>query len=513
MMKIWLDSSPLPAVQSNSDERDSWDCDCDCGDCNVSGYPLPPYTLSAGRLLLQEAPFTNLASRPLQHAPTLHIQACGEMTWLACNPVGPGTVLVLDAAALALLERFRSPTTLTDLFPDLQDASTRHLREAALLFVQTGLLHDISHPAPEKQERAPQILQGWLHMTNACNLSCSYCYVQKSQEAMSDETARKAIAALVRSAVRQGFAGLRLKYAGGEASLNWRQILATQRFARQLTAEHGLTFSAYVITNGVMLPRKMLEQFKEEQIGVTISLDGIGATHDAQRPFASGLGSFKFVDRTISTMLASDFVPHINVTVSQRNLAGIPELMTYVLDRDLPFTLSYYRENDCSQHLPDLQFSDARMIETMRTAFQIIETRLPKRRLLGSLIDKADLRSNHEYTCSAGRSYLVVDQQGGIARCHTEIQRTVTSIEADDPLRVIQNERSDFLNLPVDQKEGCRTCTWRYWCTGGCPLVTYRTTGRSDIRSPNCQIYQALFPDALRLEALRLLKYESPVIL
>jgi len=37
-------------------------------------------------------------------------------------------------------------------------------------------------------------------------------------------------------------------------------------------------------------------------------------------------------------------------------------------------------------------------------------------------------------------------------------------------------------------------------------------TGRNDLRSPNCAIYQALFPDAVRLEALRLLRYERPVV-
>jgi uncharacterized protein len=66
--------------------------------------------------------------------------------------------------------------------------------------------------------------------------------------------------------------------------------------------------------------------------------------------------------------------------------------------------------------------------------------------------------------------------------------------------------------IDVDKKEGCRTCTWRYWCGGGCPLVTYRMTGRNDIRSPNCAIYKALFPDAVRLEALRLLTYETPIV-
>jgi uncharacterized protein len=59
----------------------------------------------------------------------------------------------------------------------------------------------------------------------------------------------------------------------------------------------------------------------------------------------------------------------------------------------------------------------------------------------------------------------------------------------------------------VDEKEGCRDCTWRYWCSGGCPVATFRATGRYDIKSPNCAIYKAIYPEALRLEGLRLLKY------
>ena len=112
-----------------------------------------------------------------------------------------------------------------------------------------------------------------------------------------------------------------------------------------------------------------------------------------------------------------------------------------------------------------------------------------------------------------GRNYLAIDQRGGIARCHADISDTITSIEAQNPLRLIRAERRGVQAVAVEDKEGCRTCEWRFWCTGGCPLLTYRLTGRSDIRSPNCAIYKALFPEALRLEALRLLKYESPITL
>jgi hypothetical protein len=62
------------------------------------------------------------------------------------------------------------------------------------------------------------------------------------------------------------------------------------------------------------------------------------------------------------------------------------------------------------------------------------------------------------------------------------------------------------------EKEGCRDCTWRYWCSGGCAVATFKATGRYDIKSPNCNIYKAIYPQALRLEGLRLLKYATHVV-
>ena len=219
------------------------------------------------------------------------------------------------------------------------------------------------------------------------------------------------------------------------------------------------------------------------------------------------MGSFRLVDRAITRLLDHDLIPNINVTVSQRNLPGLPKLVDYLLERDLSFSFSYYRENDCSASLTDLQFSEKQMIHAMKAAFAIIERRLPARRIYSALIDKASFNAPHHHTCNVGESYLVIDQHGGVAKCQTEIAHTITNIDADDPLQEIRRQREGMQVLDVEEKEGCRTCNWRYWCAGGCAAVTYRLTGRNDIRSPNCGIYKALFPEALRLEALRLLKY------
>jgi uncharacterized protein len=507
-MKIWRDTVFASSLASSREE--------DCGDYDKwSNYDerVTNQRSGANNYLPTDDKIEKHRSMVLLHAAPIHIQPCPDDRWLVCNPVGSGEIAVLDAEAFSVFQLFSSPTTPGHVLETSRGVSATSLENVVTLLYNTGLLRDAERTSLVREEQAPQTLQAWLHVTNACNLRCQYCYISKSSEHMTDDTSRRAVDAIFRSAIRQRFKRVRVKYAGGEASLYLSRVLALHTYADQLAEQHGIEFSAYVITNGVALPLRSIEALKANKITVTISLDGIGDAHDRQRIFANGMGSFKYVDRTIARLLANGVVPHINVMVTQRNLDGLPSLMAYILERDMPFTLSYYRENACSLHLGDLQFTDEQMINGMREAFHIIEKMLPRRRLLGSLIDKADLHNPHSYTCSAGRSYLVIDQHGGIAKCHTEIQHTLTSVDADDPLRIIQEDRSSFQNLPVEEKEGCKTCMWRYWCTGGCPLVTYQMTGRNDIRSPNCHIYQALFPDALRLEALRLLKYELPIVL
>ena len=88
-----------------------------------------------------------------------------------------------------------------------------------------------------------------------------------------------------------------------------------------------------------------------------------------------------------------------------------------------------------------------------------------------------------------------------------QMQQPVTDIHAEDPLSFVRNDTCGIQNVTVDEKEGCQDCQWKYWCAGGCPLETYRMTGRYDLKSPNCHIYKALYPEVLRLEGLRMLKY------
>jgi uncharacterized protein len=238
-----------------------------------------------------------------------------------------------------------------------------------------------------------------------------------------------------------------------------------------------------------------------------ISLDGIGDLHDAQRRFVNGRGSFAHVARTLDRLAQHGVVPSLSITLSHRNLAGLPETVAYALDRGLPFSLNFYRAHDYAAAHADLAYGEEEIIAAMKAAFAVIEQRMSPYRLFDALLDLVRFDAPHDHPCSVGSAYMVIDQHGRVAKCHMEIERTVTDVDAPDPLRLIREDATGIQRIPVDAKEGCRTCMWRSWCAGGCPALTYRVAGRFDVRSPNCRIYQALFPAVLRLEGLRLLRY------
>lgn len=205
--------------------------------------------------------------------------------------------------------------------------------------------------------------------------------------------------------------------------------------------------------------------------------------------------------------------PHVPLEpldpVSSRTAGGLADVMEWIMERDLPFSLNFYRENELSASHEDMRLDEQKIINGMFAAFKVIEENLPRRPFLGGIVDRANLSVAHTHTCGVGQNYLVFDQNGQVAKCQMHIRKPITDVHVADPLAVIRADQIGIQNISVEEKDGCKTCEWKHWCTGGCPLATYRATGRYDVKSPNCNIYKALYPEALRLEGLRLLKYQD----
>lgn len=452
-----------------------------------------------------------LVSQRWQQAPQLYRTILSDQNELVFNPANPVAVAVLNTVATQILNAFAAPARLDQVTVPLPHLNAAELAKSVELFAALQLLEPKdpvavsgrSSPSPNSHTT----LTAWLHVTNACNLRCTYCYIQKTNELMDEETGKAAIDAIVRSALIHGFKQIKLKYAGGEATLNFPLIKRLHTYAQACADANDLSLQAVLLSNGVALTPSMLEFIRTQHIRLSISLDGIGATHDRQRIFTEGTGSFKQVMRGIQRAAEYGVQPYLSITVTAQNANALAEVVDFALTHDLLFNLNFYRQHTTSAPTEQLQAEDERLSAGVKRAFAVIERRLPAYPLIGALLDRANFATPHTYACGAGHSYLVIDQRGNVARCQMEIERPVTTVLHDDPLTEIRLYTDGFQNIGVEEKEGCRQCEWRHWCAGGCPLLTYRIMGRNDVKSPYCNVYKALYPELLRLEGLRLLKW------
>lgn len=422
------------------------------------------------------------------------------------SPFSAANVLVLDAAARAVLDTVEQQRSHSNPFGIFnlggEEAATIARRLQDLQMVQP-----LEWRTPAQAR--PHALSTWIHVTNACNLRCTYCYIDKTEQPMDEATGRAAVEAVFRSAVHNGFGAVSLKYAGGEATLHFGLVMKLHQHAANLATTTGLELQEAVLSNGVALTRPMIEFMVQQGMRLMISLDGIGATHDAHRVFANGQGSSRQVERAIDRAISLGLPPDLSITVTAANAEHLAEVVTFALDRNLRFNLNFYREGGTAASVGDFRAADEQIIAGVRAALAVIEERLPRYRLIDNLLDRSAFNQPHEFACGVGRSLLVIDQAGSVARCQMEIGEPITDVSVEDPLEVIQLQSAGFQSISVNDKVGCKDCTWRFWCAGGCPQLTYRATGRTDIQSPYCSVYKALFPELVRLEGLRLLKWGS----
>lgn len=423
-------------------------------------------------------------------ASELHSEALTEGWSLYYNPLMGGFPAVLNGEAVRRLDSFITPQPLSE-------PVDHRLAEGRLVIPEIY--------TPSTPDRSSDTLTAWLHITNACNLECPYCYIHKSAATMRLEDGIKAVDVLIATAQRRGFRGLKLKYAGGEAALHFRMIQQLHTHATERAYEAGITFRAVVLSNGTVIPASFAEWLAASGVRLMLSVDGVGSAHDAQRPWKGGrAGAFAALERNLyNHLLPRGVRPDICITVTGSNATTARHAVAWAIAHDLPFSLNFYRETSQSITYKHFRFEEQQLIAGILGAYSEVEQALPEYPILDGLLDLVRSQA-HSYTCGVGHNYVVITHEGRVAQCQMDLLHTQPFNTGTDLIELVAT--GPIRNYSVDDKEGCRSCVWRYRCGGGCSIVTLHTTGRADVKSPNCNIYKTLIPAALRLEGLRLLK-------
>ncbi|MXV18010.1 radical SAM/SPASM domain-containing protein, partial [Hufsiella ginkgonis] len=335
--------------------------------------------------------------------------------------------------------------------------------------------------------------------TDACNLGCSYCYIPtlNTGKGMNAGVRLQLLAKFVEAAELRGIRAIKLRLAGGEPLTQFR---AWQEFIPQATdtlAKLGCKLEAGFVTNLTILNNEMIAFARQYNIGFGVSLDGVGAFHDATRQFRSGAGSFGVADAHIKRLLAESIPVAINTVVTNQNLAGLPELTRYLIALDVPFRYSIVKSEAIDAELLEKYLS-----ETYRIMSEAIETGWP----FFKRFQFCDLKPNDlgSQTCTSGFAGGAIYVDGSFKYCHVQFgqqghaTQTIFNMETDLVSMIENGEHPE-----EDKSDDCKKCRFRSVCTSGCPV--YRENGKD----PQCSLYHRYIPKYYELQAkerLRLLR-------
>ncbi|MFN2226277.1 MAG: radical SAM protein, partial [Anaerolineae bacterium] len=418
------------------------------------------------------------------------------------NRAGPAGVAALNRTAIGVLDAFAQPMQPRQAIRALPDLAPEEIGRAIGRLVRAGLLRPAEGTTLEPATQAA--LSAWLHLTEDCNLSCPYCYVDRGSRGMSNRVGQRAVDRLMQLAGEEGYAGLKLKYAGGEPTLRFPLIRALHERAARGAARMGLALEEVILTNGVGLTDEMLSFVAEAGIRLMVSLDGGPASHDRLRAMPDGRSTYAAVVDGVERALERGLRPNISITLTSLNLNlnGVGQAAAFALDRELPFNLNFYRPCVAGPGgvLPSSLVPDPkRLVVRVGEILALVARRPGYPWPLGGILDRVQIGVPHSYPCSAGRDYLAVDTEGRLAACQMLLANPWSDLRAADPLAAVRAKGEALFQRGLEGT-ACQACPWRKACAGGCPLL--RDT---PLHEAYCHVYKALLPQLIRLEVKRLI--------
>lgn len=316
-----------------------------------------------------------------------------------------------------------------------------------------------------------------LAIAQKCNMGCTYCYADQGDfggpsKNMSIETAFKSIDLLLKDCPENGT--VQLTFLGGEPLINRKAIREAVSYAEAKAKEKNIKVRYSITTNGTLLTEEDAVFFETHGFAVTISLDGLKETHDAQRPMKGGKGSFDRVMQNVKPLLSlqknMQVSVRVTVTPENTNLAEALDEFVRMGFHSVGFSPLLRSSNGQGEMTPE---SLAVMLENMIACGLNFEknvlagNRYPFLNMVNAM--KEISKGTHRpYPCGAGAGYMGVSADEELFACHRFVNEEAGYM-GDLNTGINSEKQNNWLSTRhVHKQDPCSQCWARYLCSGGC---------------------------------------------
>lgn len=399
----------------------------------------------------------------------------------ALDLLAPGPLAVEDLQA-GLVAKGYAPADADGIITELHHA--RVIRDA----------QGYADPPQEPLDNFP--LQSLvLNLTNQCNLSCQYCYEYGEDKVatpegkpkfMNEEVAKASVDHLFASA--QGRRAVHITFFGGETLMNFPLLKWVVAYGQEKARQTGQYLDFSLTTNGTLLSDPVIDFLVENDIGVTVSMDGAKESHDALRVFANGKGSYDLIVPKVKALIARHKTRPIAARVTMTQQVTDVKAIFHHLKHELGFAEVGFAPVTAA---PDRLYTiQTKKMDNVLDQFRELAQEYREFAIAGkahgfsNVSDTlAELHAgiSKSHPCGAGLGLVGVGPSGDIAPCHRFVdsdQHAMGNVLTDGLDK--EKQKAFLAKGHIGAKYDCHSCWARPLCAGGChheAFVRYGDTG------------------------------------
>ena len=332
-----------------------------------------------------------------------------------------------------------------------------------------------------------------------CPLACSYCYQKGTHTGgrLAGDLSEECLEFIKKHCLKLGVERLFISYYGSEPLSNPKAILSTATELQRFCREQGIHFCFGMVTNGVLLTRKVVEKLLPLGfVQAQITIDGNQETHDASRPFQSGKGTYSTIMKNLSQYAGLIHTTVLCVLDESRVDAAYELIDTLVLE-------GYPQRRVQMTFSPIMPTYDTEIVEAAQSSLDKAQMLIAEKKIAVEIAKLSiyaaekglhdDLRPKHTWCAMQrhdGRN-ITLDPSGKIYTCPTFIGRD-KKYEAGH----ISGE-VDGIDLVLKEQyvrsEQCLSCRYLPICADCRADALYQTGEITEANSKE-EVYDSIVP-------------------
>jgi uncharacterized protein len=320
--------------------------------------------------------------------------------------------------------------------------------------------------------------------THACNLACKYCYQGHGNvlsNTMSMDIVERTIEFIKKNAA--GRKNLGVNFYGGEPLLFPDIVFHILKELRKFAEENSISLSVTFTSNGTLFTEEIVENLKDYNHEVQITLCGPKEIHDAIRVDKKGNGTYERLMEVISLFMDHKIAFHIRVDVDQENYDTMESLLKDLKERGfegLPLGFCPIGKDICYTEL-EWESEEVDVVSLTRLSKMAHD--------MGFSTNPIYIHNFIEGCSAIMDNFLAIDPLGNVYKCIAApnyAEHRFGSLDENGNLIDMNYECYCKWTLrdPLMIEE-CAECKFAPICAGGCALTAYAKHG--DINTPGCE--------------------------